>query len=505
MTKLVISILDHMNIITLLNSLVKQPPEIINLVLAYIPKPFLPIFLDFAPLVPYILPIIIHNVRIQEGYYRSEDPIDFFSSEFYNSPPVFDLMEDLAEMVQKFDVYPKDLEMVNVLGKLAEKFPSKQDERRETTFMVWGHKYKEILHNISSIHILDPVTGSNWNDMSFCLTHRFTLGSITYLSEDLENIMRICPETLQILRLPYYNFAPSDVFLRFYNLKTLEIKNADLRIFNFLPPTTENLIIERLGTLTNFDYESIPILYKLSYLEVGIRHINDFPLVTMKFPNLKLFHIQNSHHLSDFDSLHIPDTINVLKIASCPNLVNYTSLKTFHELRQISVFNVPVSFDLFNSIEYIPNLIEFSFIHSFEYDYSEIYDLDLIKFPKSLRILEFRGNFCIQSWEPPENLQKLSLRGTTFTNGINFKFPINLNNLVMSSTNLSTMDGVQFPPGLRVLEIRENQNLTTMINTNLQQLTRLVDVKILSNQKLSKLDNFNEELREGVVMVYNNG
>lgn len=75
----------------------------------------------------------------------------------------------------------------------------------------------------------------------------------------------------------------------------------------------------------------------------------------------------------------------------------------------------------------------------------------------------------------------------------------------MSSTNLSTMDGVQFPPGLRVLEIRENQNLTTMINTNLQQLTRLVDVKILSNQKLSKLDNFNEDLREGVVMVYNNG
>lgn len=109
--------------------------------------------------------------------------------------------------------------------------------------------------------------------------------------------------------------------------------------------------------------------------------------------------------------------------------------------------------------------------------------------------MELVNNFQVETWEPPENIRKLTLKGKCFSNGIKFQIPVDVYELVIFSTKITSMDGIRFPTGLRVSGMHHNQNLMSMVNTNVQELTQLVDVNIRLNPVLSRIDKFNKNFR----------
>lgn len=109
--------------------------------------------------------------------------------------------------------------------------------------------------------------------------------------------------------------------------------------------------------------------------------------------------------------------------------------------------------------------------------------------------MELANNFQVETWESPENIRKLTLKGKCFSNGIKFQIPVDVYELVIFSTNITSMDGIRFPTGLRVSGMHHNQNLMSMVDTNVQELTQLVDVNIRLNPVLSRIDKFNKNFR----------
>ncbi|RCK64756.1 hypothetical protein Cantr_00115 [Candida viswanathii] len=497
-----------MDLLQTLTMLVEQPLDIINQVISYIPKPFLPVFLDFEPLVPYILPILSTKVRIQYGYYELESPVCSFDPAGYNSPPVFDLMKDLVEVMNKFGFCPKEIELVDALIPKTTKrnlehlklLVNHQIDNEVSDLRKWASQYEDVFRQIELIHLSDRFMDADIGDFKFCVERGFKIGSVRCLTREVDAFIEMCPATVENLMVPFYTFTQRDAFHKFKHLKTLEIDKSDLSIFRFLPETIEALMIGQLNTAVGFDPHRTPVLPKLWSLEAGIKSAGDFAEVVKKFPKLEMFDLQNSK-VTDLGDLGLPSSLKILKIASCPGLNDYLVLREFRRLKCLALFNVP--FPKFESLEHFPALTQFVFIQSFDYKHGDVYELDSVKFPESLRTLELRGNFHIQEWSPPPKLRELVLRGAQFPNGLNFLLPENLVKLGLAQTTLKRLDNLQFPLGLRDLDVRENKDLESMVNTNLGELTQLVSAIIYANPKL-RHDKFSDNLRSGVAQVYGN-
>lgn len=492
-----------MNIIDTLNNLANQPNEIINLIITYLPKPFLPIFLDFPPLIPYILPEIHTKVRIQECCFEMNDPISFLNYQWYNVAPVFNLIEELINMIQEFKIYPKEIELVNILTPMFTKYKLYQSgilinhelDPLVSKLMQWGIQYEEIFQNIELIHILDGFMDSNIEELVFCIQHGFKMGSIAYLGNIQDNIIETFPMTVKSLMLNSYSFTPRHSFKEFKNLKSIKVATADLNIFYCLPQSIEEVIISNLRTSTRIENYSHTALPNLRILNVGNIHTaHEFSSVSQIFPNLESFHIRNSR-ITDFGELGLPDGINVLEIDSSPGLVSCLQVERFPRLREFAMTNMPFCSNIFQESNDFSLLTKLSFIQSYNFNRNSTYELDHVKFPITLKSLGLHGHFHCNKWCPPSNLQELVLRGTHFSNGFNVALPPNLNRLFIVSTNLLNLDKIKFPSGLRELDIRANEWLKSMVGTNLNTLTQLVRFDISFNPYLSQFDNPDKNLR----------
>ncbi|RCK57709.1 hypothetical protein Cantr_06378 [Candida viswanathii] len=499
-----------MDLLQTLTTLVQEPQEIIDQVISYIPRPFLPVFLDFEPLVPYILPILSTKVRIQYGYYDLDSPVCSFDPASYTSPPVFDLMKDLVEVMNKFEFCPREIELVDALIPKTTKrnlehlklLVNHQIDNAVSDLRNWASQYEDVFRQFELIHLSDRFMDTDISDFKFCIERGFKIGSVRCLTREVDAFIEMCPATVENFMVPFYTFTPSDAFQKFKNLKTLEVDKSDLSMFRFLPETIEALMIGQLNTTVGFDLHKTPVLPKLWSLEVGIKSAGHFSEAVKKFPKLEMFHLQNSK-VTDLSDLGLPSGLKILKVASCPGLKDYLVLREFPRLRFLALFNVPFPSKESGSFEHCPALTQFVFIQSFDFKGGDVYDLDPVKFPDSLRTLELRGNFLIQEWSPPPKLRELVLRGAQFPNGLNFLLPENLIKLGLVQTTLKRLDNVQFPLGLRDLDVRENKDLESMVNTNLGDLTQLVSAIIYANPKLCH-DKFNENLRSGAAQVGGN-
>ena len=93
------------------------------------------------------------------------------------------------------------------------------------------------------------------------------------------------------------------------------------------------------------------------------------------------------------------------------------------------------------------------------------------------------------------NCLGLTKKETCFSSGIKFQIPVDVYDLDISSTNITILDGILFPTGLKILKLQHNQNLIAMVNTNVQELNQLVDIMVSFHTKLSKIDKFNKNFR----------
>ncbi|RCK58122.1 hypothetical protein Cantr_06380 [Candida viswanathii] len=489
-----------MDIVEVLFNLGDLPPEITSLIISYIPRPFLPLFLGYRPLVPCILPLVRAKVRIQQRYYNSEDPISFFSPSCYNVAPVFSLLEDLVNVIHEYGVCPKEIELVNLVTPMSTKYRLSQSgvlvnhelDPLVSKLMKWGLEYEELFHQIELVHILDQFMNSNIEELVFCIEHGFKIGSVAFL--DNPEIIKVLPYSITNLILHAYSFKAGTTFMNFRNLKTIKVASASISIFPSLPRCVEAVVVSDLDTTPLWNGNGDLTLPNLRHLEAGIQIAGDFSSVAMTFPNLESFHIKNSR-VADLDELGLPGGISVLEIDSSPGLVSCLKIEKFPQLKELSMTNMPFRGKLFESDEGFPELTKLSFIQSYDFNRNFGYDLDRLKFPQSLKVLGLHGHFNSTKWSPPQKLQELVLRGTRFANGFNIQLPTTLTKLFIVSTNLRDLDNIQFPSGLRELDVRDNEWLKSMVNTNLSDLTQLVRFDISLNPYLSKYDVPNEKLR----------
>lgn len=493
-----------MDISDILNNLAKQPAEIVNLIISYLPKPFLTVFLDFKSLVPYIIPILRTKVRIQECCFDLKEPISFLNFRWYSVSPVFNLIEELVQTIQKFEFIPREIELVNLSTPMITKYKLYQSgvlvnhelDPLVSKLMQWAVKYEDIFRSVSLIHILDGFMNANIEELVFCIQRGFNIGTIEYLGTIKESIIEMFPPTLESLTLHSYSFKPTKSFDNFQSLKSIKVANAVLNMFYHLPPSIEEVMVSDLRTLTVHNPMDQPgvSLVKLRNLTAGIQVAGEFSLVAKIFPNLESFHIRNSR-IDDFDELGLSNDIKVLEIDSSPGLVNCLKIERFTQLKQLAMTNMPFRSNIFEKGVNLSVLTKLSFIQSCDFNRNFKYELDPLKFPETLRSLGLHGHFYINTWTPPQNLQELILRGTYFSNGFTILLPPNLNRLFIVSTNLHDLDHIEFPGGLREFDIRANEWLKSMVDTNLHQLTQLVRFDISFNPCLTKFDEPDRNLR----------
>lgn len=393
-----------MDIIDVLNNLIEQPPEIINLVISFIPNPFLPIFLDCDALALYVLPIIFTKVRIQEDYYKLNDPIRFFNPDDYNDSPIVDLMEDLVHMVTKFGVFPKELEIKAIYRPPPDlKMIIVDDDGNDVNYenhlalKTLVRNYKELLKKVEVVYFPDLMMNSRINDLKYFSENQIAIGSVTDFSEnDDGEFLKNYPNNIKSIILPAYNFNESNIIKGFTNLKILLIHSADLRIFQYLPSSIESLGIVNLHTTNGCNNHATPILSKLKKLHVGIEYANEFRYVTNIFPNLELF-ILKSLLITDLDDLCLPIEIRTIKFVLCPKLTNYLGLKKFFKLKILDMLDSPFPLGLFDCYEQCPKLTEFRSYYPPTSKGIYVHKLDQMKFPKTLKVLELVGNFQVEA------------------------------------------------------------------------------------------------------------
>ena len=80
----------------------------------------------------------------------------------------------------------------------------------------------------------------------------------------------------------------------------------------------------------------------------------------------------------------------------------------------------------------------------------------------------------------PLKLNRLELYFPNFLSLTNFKLPPNLVYFKIAGSDVENLDNLQFPTGLITLIIIENEELTSMVNTNLGKLTELKNVGIFT-------------------------
>ncbi|RCK57708.1 hypothetical protein Cantr_06379 [Candida viswanathii] len=501
--------MENLEILDTLNRLVDSPPEIVNLIVSYIPNPFLPLFLEYKPLVPYILPAIHNKVRIQQDYYNAKHPLRFLGRHDCRAPPVFSLMEELDDFVTKFGVYPREIELKRALDltptekKLDALIPLKDEvpDFKESNLVTWSVRYCGIFRRAELIHLLDLFHDANFHGLLSCIALGFRLGSVTFYSRNAEAVLDVCPNTMEKLLLRRYGMPLSSIaLLKFRSLKILELDQGDLRLFKSLPQTLSTLKIEILVTNVNFNRdEKIPIFPNLNSFQASLREAGKFSSVVGKFPNLKSLSLHNTG-ITSFDELGVPETITDLKLSDV--LVDGASIKKLRQLMSLELYQRSLPERLFDDEDNFPELRVFKFLQpgGMPYYQAWICNLNQLRLPLSLRVIKLDAYFLCTFWMPPPGLQGLTLQQTYFVDFFTPLLPITLTRLAIVSTTIESMDCVEFPDALLELRILENPELKSMVYTNLSTLTQLVKILVISNPKLAKVDKPNKEL--GCIEVY---
>ncbi|RCK56547.1 hypothetical protein Cantr_05340 [Candida viswanathii] len=509
----------HSELELLLINLINKPPHIIELVLSYMRRDCLGLFLDCEALVPFILPYVKEHVWLSSDndvmhrpfHWRRFDSIEV-------DAPVLQLYQ-LKHVMDSYNVCPREasvdigaeIRSMLLRGNYAYDEWVSEFIKGEINPSNEALIYLEMFSRIKNWHVIDKAVneetytvlaklGGVPNVRSIGISHHFIFfhyltRATSMYPETLPDDVLPTPTGMTKLHSENERVSPQLYdYVPYSALKSLKLPVFLGDELTSLPEALEDLSID----LESYDfYNRIdPVLAppNLKSLEVTFTEemywINDLSLLT---PNLESFSI-SGYHDGDLKEFLLPESklIN-LALIDCPSLGNISLLKEFKQLIQLTIVNSPIPEKLFESAGVFPRLRRFKFVDPDYVDSPET-GLNEAVFPISLTELHVEAAFILDGLKLPPNLRILLLWKCKFPNGISFTIPENVFKLELRDTDLKSMDDIRFPTGLLYLNISGNKYLNSMKNTNLNDLTELFEVVIEGNGDLSGSDKPNTQL-----------
>lgn len=499
---------------------IRLPDDIIELILTYIRKDHLGFFLDCYPLVKFIIPYLKEKVTLVKSFWNLSEPLNAkrFEIKFLNCPML--LVEELQEFAIKYDFHIKEVnvllsyEIASLYLKLKEepktkkkKIPKKVLKKDESgVYYVnpsredvreWVEYYSPLMKRIKWLNISDD---SDTVDFYLLLLGVWSYSSVGSLmvnidfksSDRAKGILLNLPTGLNHLELYYRGIVTERFYTHFENLKELIVEIMFVTEFKTLPDTLEMLQVEELhegGLLRNYKTPE-----NLKYFKANVSNsLKNYLLLIREMKNLEVLKIISAEAKSLEEFGLNESKITCLKFGYCCYLNDYSALLRFPKLKKLSMDNSKFPDELFHDGSNLPSLREFKYVNDDPLGCD--FNLDKIKFPDNLSTLKLQGAFQINNWKIPLKLNRLELYFPNFLSLTNFKLPPNLVYFKIADSDVENLDNLQFPTGLITLIIIENEELTSMVNTNLVKLTELKNVGIFYNNKSMVSDEPNKDVK----------
>ncbi|EMG48398.1 hypothetical protein G210_1037 [Candida maltosa Xu316] len=453
----------------LVRGFINQPLEIILRILFYLPSCSWWYFVELDSLRPYLLPFILKKVCVERDFHEDEDdqPLKKRYDFCYHMYSDFDTLSDLELFVEKYGMYPKELEF----GFFVDHYIhvcSQPDRDIEYMFLDRVNEYEDLLTKTEMIHFLDifEVDDSSLEPLKELCGRFNKIGTFKIQCEHIEihelaEYLSILPTTLKCLNVYSSEIAAFDGFLKFSNLTDLVVDFVDIKIFQFLPETIKSL--EVYTFIDDDDTEVASLDRYPSYLKKLTTRLKDRRILHKvgdllpKLPKLKSIEII-SDILTNVDDLNLPDTIRELKFERCPSLTNYSCLSKLPNLTDLVVGRCPYPYDLFTEDNNDSLKLRW-----FEYagNADAVTELRNIKFPGSLKTLILSCSIIIGDWELPKNLQVLRFRKVSIEGGFYIKLPWTLQRVTLTKTNIRKLEeiDIEFATGLQLLDVELNDGL----------------------------------------------
>ncbi|EGW31120.1 uncharacterized protein SPAPADRAFT_52292 [Spathaspora passalidarum NRRL Y-27907] len=497
------------------------PPEIIQLIVDYIPLTSQRSLVDFQLFRKFVLPKLLSDIHVLQGglsvirdpfkeYFNPDDPYKLGLKEY---TPICGYQE--YETIKSEPLYlANSISLIKIVEKYGV-FPQSISFEDHLSFFEILQSFPEIIANAKQIYIrmmnLNPIsrTSNSW---------RSILNSVSALPLNIT--------TLELISVPIDNIQFSStlneliyqgkirdckrVFEWLTNLTRLTLRGVQIQQIDLssLPDNIEYLNIADLKiTQPNLQ---LPKSLKELIVSTATAELSDlYTSFSLKFPPLEEFRRFefSCDELTNLTTISLPMCVEELVLRKCRNLFLVESLEKYVNLRTFEWLGALLSPSFYLLSPIPPNLerliidgdnaktsmvinILARAMPSYFYSIYGMYTFRVgteFKLPESLKELSIRNcqflEINCESLALPTNLKSITLENLAGFVGYlqELALPSSITYLNFSSMKIDFIDRVVFPASLRKLYLDDNKLRRVSETANLRQLQHLQKVSLTGN------------------------